>query len=241
MASLQYQTLNQQVYSRLQTMILSGVLRLGEQLDERTLAADLEVSRTPIREAIGQLVKEGIIEYRPYRGSFIRTFTIKEVNDLFLVRAALEALAVRLAMPKISQEVADNIHQILDRVHEALEQEDMVAYSNADREFHETIMRLTGNETLIDSLNRLSFQIQMIRTIANRDPHVVERTHHERPLILAALEARDGELAAKLMEEHINGVRKAVVVQLESLEKAKSNEKKITSTKKDESKKEIEL
>jgi DNA-binding GntR family transcriptional regulator len=211
MAGLQYQTLNQQVYTRLQEMILSGAVRLGEQLDERTLAADLEVSRTPIREAIGQLVKEGIVEYRPYRGNFIRTFTEKQVNDLFLVRASLEALAVRLAMPKISQEVADNIHRILDRVHEALEQEDMITYSDADREFHETIIHLTGNEPLIDALDRLGFQIQMIRTIANRDPHVVERTHHERPRILAALEARDAELAAKLMEEHIDGVRQAVV------------------------------
>jgi DNA-binding GntR family transcriptional regulator len=58
----------------------------------------------------------------------------------------------------------------------------------------------------------------MIRTIANQDPHVVERTHQERPKILAALEARNAELAAKLMEEHIDGVRKAVIAQLEALD-----------------------
>jgi DNA-binding GntR family transcriptional regulator len=218
MTSLQYQTLNQQVYSRLQEMIRSGSLRLGEQLDERTLANDLEVSRTPVREAIGQLVREGVVEYRPYRGNYIRKFTVKQVNDLFLVRAALEALAVRLAMPKISQEVDDKLRQILDTVHEALERNDMVAYSDADRAFHETLIQLTGNETLISSLDRLGFQIQMIRTIANQDPHVVERTHQERPRILAALEARDAELAARLMEEHIDGVRQAVIAQLEEID-----------------------
>ncbi|MEZ4834699.1 MAG: GntR family transcriptional regulator [Caldilineaceae bacterium] len=212
------QTLNQQVYTRLQEMIRSGSFRLGEQLDERTLATDLEVSRTPIREAISQLVREGIVEYRPYRGNFIRKFTVKQVNDLFLVRAALEALAVRLAMPKISQEVDIKLRQILDRVHQALEVNDITAYSDADREFHETLIHLTGNETLIDSLDRLGFKIQMIRTIANRDPHVVERTHQERPRILAALESRDADLAAKLMEEHIDGVRKAVIAQLQELD-----------------------
>lgn len=223
MAGLQYQTLNQQVYSRLQEMIRSGSLRLGEQLDERTLASDLEVSRTPVREAIGQLVREGVVEYRPYRGNYIRKFTVKQVNDLFLVRAALEALAVRLAMPKISQEVVDKLRHILDNVHEALERNDMAAYSNADRAFHDALIHLTGNETLISSLDRLGFQIQMIRTIANRDPHVVERTHQERPRILAALEARDADMAAQLMEEHIDGVRRAVVAQLESLENNKEH------------------
>lgn len=218
MATLPVQTLNQQVYTRLQEMIRTGSFRLGEQLDERTLATDLEVSRTPIREAISQLVREGIVEYRPYRGNFIRKFTVKQVNDLFLVRASLEALAVRLAMPKISQEVDNKLRLILDRVHNALEVNDMAAYSDADREFHETLIHLTGNETLIDSLDRLGFKIQMIRTIANQDPHVVERTHQERPKILAALEARNAELAAKLMEEHIDGVRKAVIAQLEELD-----------------------
>jgi DNA-binding GntR family transcriptional regulator len=214
--------LSQQVYLRLQEMILAGTLRLGEQLDERTIAAELNVSRTPIREAIGQLVSEGIVEYRPYRGSYIRTFSVKQVNDLFHVRSALEALAIRLAMPKISQEVAEQIHRILDGVETALARGDMTAYSQADRDFHATILHLTGNETLIDALERLGFQIQMIRTIANRDPHVVERTHRERPRILAALEARDADLAAKLMEEHIDGVRLAVVAQLEELEQRRA-------------------
>jgi DNA-binding GntR family transcriptional regulator len=214
MADLQYQPLNQQVYSRLQEMILDGTIRPGEQLDERTLATDLEVSRTPVREALGQLVGEGIVEYRSNRRNYVREFTVKQVNDLFQVRSALEALAVRLAMPKISQEIIDKIHHILEEVENALERGDLAAYSDADRDFHNTIVYLTGNETLITALERLSFQIQMIRTIANRDANVVERTHRERPQILLALETRDAELAAQLMEVHIDGVRRAVVAQL---------------------------
>ena len=218
MAGLQYQPLNQQVYSRLQEMILDGTIRPGEQLDERTLATDLEVSRTPIREAIGQLLGEGIVEYRSNRRSYVREFTVKQVNDLFQVRSTLEALAIRLAMPKISQEIIDKIHHILEEVENALARGDLAAYSDADRHFHHTIVHLTGNETLITALERLSFQIQMIRTIANRDANVVERTHRERPQILKALATRDADLAAKLMEDHIDGVRQAVVAQLGEVE-----------------------
>lgn len=218
MAGLQYQPLNQQVYSRLQEMILDGTIRPGEQLDERSLATDLEVSRTPVREAIGQLVGEGIVEYRSNRRNYVREFTVKQVDDLFQVRSALEVLAIRLAMPKISQEIIDRIHHILDQVESALARGDLAAYSDADRDFHNTIVHLTGNETLITALERLSFQIQMIRTIANRDANVVERTHRERPQILMALETRNADLAAKLMADHIDGVRRAVLTQLGEME-----------------------
>src|SRR5438874_669156 len=121
MAKLTHSTLNQKAYMRLREMILNGSIVRGEQIDERRLAAELDVSRTPLREAIGQLVTEGIIEYRPYKGTSVRTFTAKQVNDLYQVRKALEALAIRLAIPKLSQEHIETIRQILDDVHEALE------------------------------------------------------------------------------------------------------------------------
>jgi DNA-binding GntR family transcriptional regulator len=218
MAKLTHRTLNQKAYIQLREMILNGSLARGEQIDERRLAAELDVSRTPLREAIGQLVTEGIIEYRPYKGTSVRSFTAKQVNDLYQVRKALEALAVRLAIPKLSQEDIEDIRAILDDVHQALERGDIEAYNTADRRFHNAIVEITANETLMDSLNRLAAQIQMVRTIANRDPHVVERTAKERPLILNALEARDADTAARLMEEHIEGVRQAVVAQIEQLE-----------------------
>lgn len=223
MTKLTRHTLNQQVYNRLQSLLLRGEIPPGAQLDERSLAEAMGVSRTPLREAIGQLVKEGVIEYRPYRGNFVRTFTAKQVNDLFRVRIALESLAMRLAIPKLSQENIAFIRSILDDVDEALFQEDMDAYAEADRRFHNTIVELTGNQPLVELLERLSIQIQMVRIIANRDPEVVERTSHERPRILAALEARNADEAARLMEEHIDGVRRAVVAQIEIWEREEAS------------------
>ncbi len=213
---MEHYTLNQRIYYKVRDLIESGAIPAGAQLDERTLAQDLAVSRTPLREAIASLVEEGLVERRPYRGNFVRIFTARQVNDLYEVRQALEGLAIRLAVPRITEHDLEQIRDILASCQEALESGDQVGYSAADQRFHDAIARLSDNEILIESLSRLRRQIQLVRLSANRDPQVVRRTALERPRILAALEARDTQLAAQLLEEHIDGVRRSVVALIES-------------------------
>ncbi|GAC1356895.1 MAG: GntR family transcriptional regulator [Ktedonobacteraceae bacterium] len=215
---LEHQPLNRRTYYRLRELIESGVFPPGSQLDERTLAEKLAVSRTPLREAIATLVEEGLVERRPYRGNFVRLFTAKQVDDLYEVRKALEVLATRLAVPRLSEEGLIHIRQLLDEAQQALEQHDLPGYSLADQRFHDAIVQATDNEALIEALGRLKRQVQLIRLSANRDPHVAERTALERPRILAALEARDAEVAARLMGEHIDGVRRSVIDRLSAIE-----------------------
>jgi len=212
--TLDRRTLNHRIYDRMRELVESGALLPGARLDERALADNLGVSRTPLREAIGKLVEDGLVEHRAYRGNFVRTLTIKQVNDLYVVREALKGLAVRLAVPKLSEDHVLTIRRILDATFDALDRGDMAGYSIADQSFHDTLARLSENKPLIEALGRLRRQIQLVRTLANRDPNVVKRTAFERPQILAALELRDAERAAQLMEEHIDGVRRAVVTHL---------------------------
>ena len=208
-------TLNERVYQRLRGSLAGGKLMPSSRLDEEALGRELGVSRTPIREAIGKLTKEGFVEYRPYQGNFVRSFSAAQVDELYTVRQALESLAVRLAVPRLSDVDIQSLSDILQEAETALERGDMLAYGAADRQFHRAIADYSGNETLIESLDRLSVQVQIIRTLANHDPDVVARTASERPRIVAALAARDAERAAALMAEHINGVRQAVVSQLD--------------------------
>jgi DNA-binding GntR family transcriptional regulator len=212
---LEHYTLNQRIYYKVRDLIESGAIPAGAQLDERTLAQDLAVSRTPLREAIATLVEEGLVERRPYRGNFVRVFTARQVNNLYQVRQALEGLAIRLAVPRITADDLEQIRAILDQCQDALERDDMAAYSAADQRFHDSIARLSDNEVLIESLDRLRRQIQLVRIRANRDSQVVQRTALERPRILSALEDRDADLAARLLEEHIDGVRRSVVALIE--------------------------
>ena len=168
--------LNKLAYERLLDMIVSGELAHGAQLDERDLAHRTGVSRTPLREAISRLAKEGVVEYFPYRGNFIRTWTVKQVNDLYAVRRALESLAVRLAVPKLSDEDIAAIEVILDDVQRALEAGDRDAFSEADRRFHYTIIHKTENEPLINLLEQLSVQICVISQFRQSRP-ARGRTH----------------------------------------------------------------
>jgi len=207
-------TLNHRIYDGLRQLIETGAILPGTRLDERALADDMGVSRTPLREAIGKLVEDGLVEHRAYRGNFVRALTVKQVNDLYLVREALEGLAVRLAVPKLSEGHMLTIRRILDDTFSALDRDDIAGYSIADQSFHDTLARLSENEPLIEALGRLRRQIQLVRTLANDDPDVVKRTAFERPQILAALEMRDVERAARFMEAHIDGVRRAVVTHL---------------------------
>lgn len=219
MAAFEHRTLNERVHLRIRELILSGSILSGAQLDEQSLADEMRISRTPVREAISKLNREGLVEYRPYKGNFVRAFTAKQISDLFMVRKALEGLAIRLAVAKLTDEDLATLQRILNDVHVALEQGNLTEYSAADHEFHKTVAHISGNEALIEILDRLEMQVQIVRIIANRDPDVVDRTAHERPQILAALEMRDAELAGRFMEMHIEGVRRSVVAQLEAHER----------------------
>ncbi len=212
---VEHYTLNQRIYYKLRELIESGAIPAGAQLDERTLAQDLSVSRTPLREAIATLVEEGLVERRPYRGNFVRMLTVKQVNDLYQARQALEGMAIRLAVARISESDLEPLQVILAACQGALERDDIAAYSIADQQFHDAIARLSDNEVVIELLGRLRRQIQLVRISANRDPQVVRRTALERPRILSALEARDADLAARLLEDHIDGVRRSIVALIE--------------------------
>jgi DNA-binding GntR family transcriptional regulator len=212
-------TLNHSIYESLRQMIASGMLVTGSRIDERAISEQLGVSRTPLREAIAKLAKEGLIEQRPYRGNFVRAFSPKQVNDLYETRMVLEGLAARRAVANLTDAGLAELTAILDDIQDALSRGDMATYSVADQRFHATIAHLSGNETVIESLERLRAQVQLVRLAANRDPELVERTARERPAILAALRERDADRAARLMEEHIDGVRRTVLKQLEAVDR----------------------
>jgi DNA-binding GntR family transcriptional regulator len=208
-------TLNHSIYESLRRMIAEGILVTGSRIDERAISEQLGVSRTPLREAIAKLAKEGLIEQRPYRGNFVRAFSPKQVNDLYETRMVLEGLAARRAVANLTDEALAELTGILDEIQDALARKDLAAFSVADGKFHAAIANLSGNEAVIESLERLRAQVQLVRLAANRDPGLVERTARERPEILAALRERDADRAARLMEEHIDGVRQTVLRQLE--------------------------
>jgi DNA-binding GntR family transcriptional regulator len=204
-------TLRERIYEEIVRMIVSGELPSGTPLDEKTLTEKLQVSRTPFREAIGTLAKEGLIEIKPYRGFFVRSFSRKETEDLYELRKTLECFAVELAVPQMSDRHIASFERLLDEAVAALHRGDMETYGQRDREFHEIIAELSGNAALIETLNRLALQIQVGRTIANESKDFAERAARERDDILTAFRSRDIKRAVALMHTHISDVQRAVL------------------------------
>jgi DNA-binding GntR family transcriptional regulator len=211
---IERKTLHQRAYETLLRLIAQGVLAPGDQLDEQTLAARLGISRTPVRAAIARLTQEGLVVNLPYRGTFVRRFSALEIDGLYEVRAALEALAARKAAERMTAEQLDDIRAILDECQAALEHGDYPAYGEADARFHRALADAAGNPTLVDLLESLRLRVQVLRDLANRDPALRERTATERRLILEALERRDGDAAARLLTAHIDSVRRMALQQL---------------------------
>jgi DNA-binding GntR family transcriptional regulator len=211
MNAIRHVTLRERIYEEIVRMIVSGELPSGAPLDEKALTEKLQVSRTPFREALGTLAKEGLIEIKPYRGFFVRSFSRKETEDLYDLRKMLECMAVELAVPHMSDVHIAQFERLLDEAVAALKRGDMVTYGQRDRAFHETIAELSGNAALIETLSRLALQVQIGRTIANQSRDFAKRAATERDEILAAFRKRDIKRASALMRAHISDVQTAVL------------------------------
>lgn len=219
-------TLRNRTYDELVRMITSGELRPGSQIDEKALIEALGVSRTPFREAIAILASDGLVDVRPYRGFSVRRFSRKEINDLYQLRRTLECFAIRLAVENISNADIARLEQVLDNGVAALERDDLAEYGIHDVEFHGMIARLSDSSPLISVLERLSLQIQMCRTVANREPGFAEAAAEERDAILKALRARDADRAAALLDAHIAHVQNAVLANLADAEPSNDSQRR---------------
>jgi DNA-binding GntR family transcriptional regulator len=184
--------------------------RVEIRLDERRLAQDFGVSRTPVREAMAQLEREGFVRSVPRRGVYVVRKTKREVIELITAWAALESMAARL----ITQTAADHEIAALRRMFATFEDGAVRAhldeYSEVNIEFHQTIIRMSGNGTLIKLAENLFTHMRMIRrkTIGEKDR--ADRSIRDHMHIIEALEARDTARAETLVRDHALGLAEHV-------------------------------
>ncbi|WP_401000735.1 GntR family transcriptional regulator [Agromyces sp. GXQ0307] len=207
-------TVNEVAFDRLRELISSGEIEMGSRLDERTLSDRIGVSRTPLRDAIGHLVALGVAEHRVYRGTFLRSFTPKQVTELYEVRTALEGLAAYTAAGSAEPADCDRLEAIIERGTDAFERVDLTAFERADREFHALVAELSGNDLLVEELDRLALRIQLVRRIANLEATVAAETIGDRREVLDAIRRRDPAAARAAMARHIGAVQDVAVRRL---------------------------
>lgn len=196
-------SLADQVFEHLETDILSGKYQRGEILTESKLSAELGVSRTPIREALRRLEQEHLIEEAP-KGVMVVGITEKDLNDIFTVRMKLEGQAAEMAAKNHTEEQIAIVREALEFQEFYLEKNDPDRIKSMDSRFHETIYKMSGSTILYDVLEPLHKKILKYRKASVSNTSRAEASVAEHRAIYEALVARDGELASKLIVQHLN-------------------------------------
>ena len=202
-ATLDGRTLWQRVHDHLRDEILSGRLTPGTELSEVALAESLGVSRGPVREALGRLATEGLVTIRPRRGAVVRALSGDEFIEAYQVREALETMAVRLAVPKLTPEDLTALEQLIDEMTSLGESGDVQGFFEANAAFHHVFFDTAGNRMLADLYRQLRGQIDRHRLRSLELRGDLRRSIAEHKAILLAAKTGDVERAVHLVSEHI--------------------------------------
>ncbi len=207
-------SLKRQAYTALKNAIAAMDVygsRSEIRLDERQLAADFGISRTPVREAMAQLEREGFVRSEPRRGIYVVRKTKREVIELITAWAALESMAARLItqLGSTDEEIAA-LRRMFATFDNGAVRVHLDEYSDVNIEFHQTIIRMSRNDALIDLAENLFTHMRMIRrkTIGEKDR--ADRSIRDHMHIIEALEARDTERAERLVRDHALGLAEHV-------------------------------
>ena len=180
------------------------------RLDERQLAADFGISRTPVREAMAQLEREGFVRSEPRRGVYVVRKSRREVIELITAWAALESMAARLITENSSDEEIAALRRMFATFEDGAVRAHVDEYSEINIEFHQTIIRMSRNNALINLAENLFTHMRMIRrkTIGEKDR--ADRSIRDHMHIIEALEARDTLRAETLVRDHALGLAQHV-------------------------------
>ena len=199
--------LNEQVYRTLVELITNGTIAPGTELKEQHLAKQMNVSATPVREAIRRLASEGFVETIPYRGAVVRMLNQQEITEAYACREALERLAVAEAISHLQEEDIQNLYQLVESYQKL---EDPAEIYEISQKFDDYIYGLSRNQTLHNLLDMLKGIISRDKkySAANVERRAeIDREHRE---IVSAMEARDVERAQAAVSRHIHNGRKFI-------------------------------
>jgi len=202
-------SLSEQVLQRVTEAILTGELAAGTKIKEAELARQLGVSRGPLREAMGRLEAKHLIE-RTNTALQVVEPTLDELRDIYLVRAAMEGMACRLAATRMSDAEIDELDRLLDRHSLSSELQAGSSYHQGadDEDFHFRIAYGSRNKLLIETLcHELYFLVRFYRYRSSTRPGRAKDALAEHREIVAALRSRDGSRAEEVMRRHISHAR----------------------------------
>ncbi len=207
--------LNQIIYDGLRTAIITGVIPMGERINEKYYAESLNVSRTPVREALRRIQDEEIVEYIPNYGIVVSTFDIEDVKEIYQIRTALDILAATNAMKLMTEEKAIRMETLLDKTDEAQRNHDVETVIEMSKEFNTMIYEFAEMPRLESIQNRLRDYLMRFRDISLTADKRRERALAEHRLIFRCLKNGDVEQMRLVIAEHLMLSEEFILLELE--------------------------
>lgn len=219
------QDLVDRVYLRLRHAIHEGALPPGSRLVERQLGDQLGVSRAPVRDALLRLEQDGLVMSAGRRGKIVATLSAQDAWEVYSLRAALEAMACRLAAARATPDALAELDGIVAEMRSKVDRHDAYTLATLDMRFHEGICRASGHGRLLWAWTAMSRQVQLLLHV---DTHVAEVEYQDiaglpdrHAKLIAAIRSGDPDLAETTVRSHIDTVAERVIGALHAAEKAR--------------------
>lgn len=203
--------LNQKIYKIIKSEILEGHLEPGTKLVGETLAKQMGVSRTPIREALKWLTVEGFVESIPGHGTFVNNVSIKDLQEVLQVRGVLEGLAAKLTIEVIKDGQIKELERIIKEMENYSKEKNLLAFSNCSQKLQELIIDISGNSHLRKIRKTICDQTHRYRIRSLSSPKRLEHSFREHRDIFEAIKNKDPEKADKLCKIHTEKVFQNII------------------------------
>jgi DNA-binding GntR family transcriptional regulator len=220
-------------YEQIKENILNLVYQPGSQLEVERLAAEMGISRTPIREALLRLERDGLVQVISRVGFFATDISARDLEELYELRELLESRAVRDSIPCLSKAEIDCLKRVVGDTAAAIEQGDHDRFIASEIEFHAILTEHAPNQRLVATLESFKDLTYRWRILSTKSPDYMHTTLNEHQAIFDAVKHRDAELACQLMSDHINNAKNRiseVVSQFSSSKLLPGNGRKTKST-----------
>lgn len=199
-------SLKERAYSIIKDAILSLQLEPGAPIVETTLAEQMGISKTPVRDALQELEREGFVARVFFKGTYVTDVTMRDMREVFQLRAVLEGLAAQLAAPSFGDRELDEICAHLVAAEAALEEGDLLLCSQHGQMLHRAIIHKADNARLVPIIQNLDDHVQRFRALSDRIGGRLHKSVQEHRRVLAALYDRDPVAAEQAMRDHFFSV-----------------------------------
>lgn len=197
------------VFEKIKGAIYEGRLKKEDRLVESTIAENLGVSRTPVREALRQLESEGLVKNYPRRGAVVQGISIEDAVEIYDLREVLEGLMARKTCENISDGEIRELRKILLRMRDSIDGKDFEYYLDLHRDYNQLLMNNCKSQRLISMINNIHEYLASLRGITLTTKDRREEAYHEHVGIVEALEQRDAQRVEVLARDHAVNAKKA--------------------------------